>query len=96
MVVLLFTILLCSQVFILSLWSQSINLLMFLMQILSLHDKVSHSNKRICKLFIIPRFHKKPYQRRFIAGASNATTKTLVICMCISPRIMSDQKCAGY
>ena len=41
--------------------------------------KVSDSNKRIPKLFMIPKFHKRPYKYRFIAGASNATTKRLAI-----------------
>ena len=45
------------------------------MQLEQLHDKVSDSNKRIPKLFMLPKFHKRPYKYRFIAGASNATTK---------------------
>ena len=49
------------------------------MQLERLHDKVSDSNKRIPKLFMIPKFHKRPYKYRFIAGASNATTKRLAI-----------------
>ena len=28
---------------------------------------------------MIPKFHKRPYKYRFIAGASNATTKRLTI-----------------
>ena len=28
---------------------------------------------------MIPKFHKRPYKYRFIAGASNATTKRLAI-----------------
>ena len=48
------------------------------MQLERLHDKVSDSNKRIPKLFI-PKFHKRPYKYRFIAGASKATTKRLTI-----------------
>ena len=40
-----------------------------------LHDKVSESNKRIPILCMIPKFHKRPHKYRFIAGASNATTK---------------------
>ena len=48
------------------------------MQLERLHDKVSDSNKRIPKLFI-PKFHKRPYKYRFIAGASNATAKRLII-----------------
>ena len=43
------------------------------------HSKVAESDKRIPKLFMIPKFHKKPYKYRFIAGASNATTKKLSI-----------------
>ena len=49
------------------------------MQLERFHDKVSDSNKRIPKLFMIPKFHKRPYKYRFIAGASNATTKRLAI-----------------
>ena len=45
------------------------------MQLEQLHD-VSDSNKRIPKLFMIPKFHKR-HKYRFIAGASNATTKRL-------------------
>ena len=48
-------------------------------QLERLHNKVSDSNKRIPKLFMIPKFHKRPYRYRFIAGASNATTKRLAI-----------------
>ena len=44
-----------------------------------LHDEVSDSNKRIPKLFMIPKFHKKPYKYKFIAGASNTPTKRLAI-----------------
>ena len=43
------------------------------------YDKVSDSNKRIPKLFMIPKFHKRPYKYRFIAGASNTTTIRLTI-----------------
>ena len=49
------------------------------LQLERLHDKVSDGNKRIPKLFMIPKFHKRPYEYRFIAGASNATTKRLAI-----------------
>ena len=49
------------------------------LQLEQLHGKVSESNKRIPKLFMIPKFHKRPYKYRFIAGASNATTKKLSI-----------------
>ena len=48
-------------------------------QLERLHDKVSDSNKRIPKLFMMPKFHKRPYKYRFIVGASNATTKRLAI-----------------
>ena len=46
-------------------------------QLEQLHDKVSDSNKRTPKLFMIPKFHTRPYKYRFIAGVSNATTKKL-------------------
>ena len=49
------------------------------MQLERLHDKVSDSNKRFPKLFMISKFHKRPYKYKFIAGASNATTKRLAI-----------------
>ena len=49
------------------------------MQLERLHDRVSDCNKRILKLFMVPKFHKRPYKYRFIAGASNATTKRLAI-----------------
>ena len=48
-------------------------------QLERLHDKVSDSDKRIPKLFMMPKFHKRPYKYRFIVGASNATTKRLAI-----------------
>ena len=49
------------------------------MQLERLHDKVSDNSKRIPKLFMIPKFYKRPSKYRFIAGASNATTKRLAI-----------------
>ena len=53
-----------------------------------LHDKVSDSNKRIPKLFMIPKFHKRPYKYRFIAGASNTTTKKLAIDLYLCLKLM--------
>ena len=43
------------------------------------HGKVAVKDKKIPSLFMIPKFHKKPYKYRFIAGASNATTKKLSV-----------------
>ena len=48
-------------------------------QVEQFHSRVTVNNKRIPKLFMIPKFHKRPYKYRFIAGASNATTKKLSI-----------------
>ncbi len=39
--------------------------------------KLSDKNKCISKLYMLPKFHKRPYKYRFIAGAKFATTKTL-------------------
>ena len=41
--------------------------------------KLSDKNKCIPKLYMILKFHKKPYKYRFIAGAKSSTTKTLSI-----------------
>ena len=38
---------------------------------------VTEENKRIPKIFWNPKLHKTPYKARFIAGASNCTTKQL-------------------
>ena len=46
-------------------------------QVEKFHGKVGDKNRIIPKLFMIPKFHKRPYKYRFIAGASNATTKQL-------------------
>ena len=43
------------------------------------HKKVNDGNKNIPKLFMNPKFHKRPYKYRFIAGASKAITKDLAI-----------------
>ena len=48
-------------------------------QLEELHGSVSERNRKIPKLFMIPKFHKRPYKYRFIAGASSATTKKLSI-----------------
>ena len=48
-------------------------------QLYNLQGAVSENNKKIPKLFMIPKFHKRPYKYRFIAGASSATTKKLSI-----------------
>ena len=45
-------------------------------QLEHLHDKVSES-ERIPKLFLILKFHERPYRYRFNAVVSNATTKKL-------------------
>ena len=46
-------------------------------QLENLHRVVSEKNRTIPKLYMIPKFHKRPYKYRFIAGASSATTKKL-------------------
>ena len=43
------------------------------------HKKVNVNNRNIPKLFMNPKFHKRPYKYRFIAGASKAVTKNLAI-----------------
>ena len=48
-------------------------------QLEHLHGKDSDSNKRIPKLFMLPKFHKRPYNYRFIARAINATAKQLSV-----------------
>ena len=48
-------------------------------QLSNLHKVVEDNNKKIPKLFMIPKFHKRPYKYRFIAGAKSATTKKLAI-----------------
>ena len=44
-----------------------------------IHKKVNVNNRNIPKLFMNPKFHKRPYKYRFIAGASKVTTKDLAI-----------------
>ena len=44
-----------------------------------IHKDVNINNKNIPKLFMNPKFHKRPYKYRFIAGASNAVTKDLAV-----------------
>ena len=39
--------------------------------------KLSDRNKCVPKLYMIPKFHKRPYKYRFISGAKFATTKPL-------------------
>ena len=39
--------------------------------------KLSDRNKCVPKLYMIPKFHKRPYKYRFISGAKFATTKLL-------------------
>ena len=41
--------------------------------------KLSVKNECISKLYMIPKFHKRPYKFRYIAGAKFATTKPLSI-----------------
>lgn len=48
-------------------------------QLENIHESVAENNRKIPKLFMIPKFHKRPYKYRFIAGASSATTKKLSI-----------------
>ena len=43
------------------------------------HKRVDDNNKKIPKLFMNPKFHKRPYKYRFISGASNAITKDLAV-----------------
>ena len=43
------------------------------------HKQINVNNRKIPKLFMNPKFHKRPYKYRFIAGASKATTKELSI-----------------
>ena len=44
-----------------------------------IHKEVNVSNRNIPKLFMNPKFHKRPYKYRFIAGASKAITRDLAI-----------------
>ena len=44
-----------------------------------LHKEVNANNRNIPKLFMNPKFHKRPYKYRFIAGASKAVTKELAV-----------------
>ena len=48
-------------------------------QLEQLHKEVKENNKKIPKLYMNPKFHKRPYKYRFIAGASKATTKELSV-----------------
>ena len=43
------------------------------------HKRVNDSNKKIPKLFMNTKFHKRPYKYSFIAGASKAIIKNLAI-----------------
>ena len=43
------------------------------------HGEVKANNRKIPKLFMNPKFHKRPYKYRFIAGASKAISKELSI-----------------
>ena len=44
-------------------------------QIADLHGVVTENNRKIPKLFMIPKSHKRPYKYRFITWACSATTK---------------------
>ena len=48
-------------------------------QLEQFHKEVKDDNRNIPKLYMNPKFHKRPYKYRFIAGASKATTKELSI-----------------
>ena len=64
-------------------------------QLEHLHGNVSDCNKRIPKLFLIPKIHKRPYKYRFIAGAGIAATKQLSVDMNLCLRLI--KKChKGY
>ena len=56
----------------------------------TLHKKVRESNKNIPKLFMNPKFHKRPYKYRFIAGASKAITKDLAIDVNLCLKLMKN------
>ena len=43
------------------------------------HKRVNDSNKKIPKLFMNTKFHKRPYEYRFTVIASKAITKNLTI-----------------
>ena len=49
------------------------------MQLEQFHRDVKVENRKIPKLFMNPKFHKRPYKYRFIAGASKAITKELAV-----------------
>ena len=57
-------------------------------QLEHLHSKVSYSNKRLPKMFMLPEFHKRPYKYRFIAGPSIAANKQLSLDMNLCLRLI--------
>ena len=56
----------------------------------TVHKKVRESNKNIPKLFMNPKFHKRPYKYRFIAGASKAITKDSAIDVNLCLKLMKN------